>query len=132
MPDDTLNHRNQQINWDINFPTINKGDQDKEYALFHCYSCGFHPMVICETRPKGENEIVQIRLINIAPKEYKIIDTMGDKLPGDIETTEVLICGGCGNVGTIDNVPEFILILNGVISPDINHNDSQGTELDEK
>ena len=132
MPDDTLNHRNQQINWDINFPIINKEDHDKEYSLFHCYSCGFHPVVICETRPKWNNDIVQIRLINISPEEHKIIDTMGDKLPGDIETYDTLLCGNCGDMGKLHNVPEFILILNGVFNPDINHNDSQGTELDEK
>ena len=115
MPDDTLNHNHQKINWDINFPVNTCGNNNKEYALFHCFSCGFHPMVICETRPKGEYEIVQIRLITISPAGHKIIDTMGDKLPGDIETYDTLLCGNCGDMGKLHNVPEFILIMNGVM-----------------
>jgi len=120
MSDDFLKLNPNEINWDINFPSYttddNKENKDKIYSLFHCCSCGFHPTVICETRPKGISEITQIRLLQITPNGQKIVDVLGDKLPNDIETYDTLLCGICGLTGAMGTVPGFVLHMSGILN----------------
>ena len=127
MPDDFSKGTPNKINWDINLPSTvesNNEEDVKEYPLFHCPSCGIHPQVICQTHVKGFDEIIQVRLLNIFPHGEEIIFIMGDQLPGDVETFENLICGVCGKAGHRENVPEVILVANGIIGPsEISTND---------
>ena len=116
MSDDLSKLNSNNINWDINFPSPPKKDNEKFYSLFHCCSCGFHPTVICETRPKGISEITQIRLLQITPNGQKIVDVLGDKLPNDIETYDTLLCGICGLTGAMGTVPGFVLHMNGILN----------------
>lgn len=112
------------INWDINFPSNTEKTLNGEYSLFHCFYCGIHPQVICETHVKGFKDLTQIRLINILPDSEEIVCVLGDQLPGDVETIDNLFCGICGKPGHLEDVPEFILIANGIIKPsEMNSND---------
>jgi|TARA_B100001971_G_C18247554_1_gene575488 hypothetical protein len=124
MSDDNLKLTPNNINWDINLQSNAEKTPAREYSLFHCPSCGIHPQVICETHVRGFDDFIQIRLINILPENEEIICVLGDKLPGDVETYDTLICGLCGKPGHIENVPEFVLSMHGIIKPiEMNTND---------
>ena len=108
-----------ESNWEINLPVSVPKVRRSHYPLFHCYSCGVHAMAICETRVKDSDEYLQIRLINVLPDDQEITYLLGDQLPGDVETYDILFCGICGNPGHIADVPEFALIMNGAINPGV-------------
>jgi hypothetical protein len=124
MSGDNSIHQPDNINWDINLPSNTENVLKREYSLFHCFYCGIHPQVICETHVKGFNDFIQIRLINILPNSEEIMFVLGDQLPKDVETIDYLFCGVCGKPGHMEDVPEFILIANGIIKPnEMNSND---------
>jgi len=108
------NFRIQDINWDFNFPMIKM--HERFFTLFHCPNCGIHPQVLCETRAKGFDDLTQIRLMNIYPCETKIEFILGDILPGDVEIYNTYNCGLCGSVGNLQEIPEFILVAQGILS----------------
>lgn len=115
MPDDRNKSLHKKSNWDFNLPTHSKEQVVKEYSLFHCHTCGFHSSVICETRPIHESDLTQIRLVEILPTGQNITEIFGDTLPGDIQTCDSYICGKCGKAGSMENVPEFVLMMEGAI-----------------
>ena len=119
MSDDITKPTPNEPNWEINLPESSPKTRKSHYPLFHCRSCGVHAMVICETRVKDSDDYLQIRLVNILPNNTEITYLLGDQLPGDVETYDILICGICGKPGFIKDVPEFALIMNGAINPGV-------------
>ena len=102
-------------NFSFNFKKLeptnpNLEQQEKMKKLFNCRKCGFHSKAISKFFIKGYDNDFIVQLISFHPeKPQKIIDLDKRKLKNDGELIQEVSCGICGNLGSIENVPEDIL-----------------------
>lgn len=91
-------------------------DPSRFMSLFNCFKCGFHETVIVKLWIKGYEDDYIVRLHTIHPeKEEKVENIVGEKLSNDGTLVVESICGKCGKVGSIENVPNDIIELYGYI-----------------
>ena len=102
-----------KTNQNFYFKKINK-DND-QVSLFNCPTCGFHPRVINVTYLKGDDQNVNIHLINIDPNKQEVKHTLKKDINTDGEVIDENLCGKCGMSGTIEKVSKKMLEILGMI-----------------
>mgnify|MGYP003979034075 CR=1 FL=1 len=89
-------------------------EQKNSVKLFNCHKCGFHCKAISKKYVKGFEDDFIVQLISLHPeKPQKITDLDSKKLMNDGELIQEVTCGICGKPGTLESIPEEILLAFG-------------------
>ena len=83
--------------------------------VFKCENCGIHPKALAIQSLKNDPGKISILCKNYLPDKITIKHQLGERLDGDDEILEELICGKCGLTAQEERMPRFILETMGII-----------------